>query len=301
MEIHADRKKGNMSFQRRLLAGEFVVLSEMSTPKGVDISEMMVNARRLKGRVDAIIIPDMDNGVMRMSGLAGGVLMNRLGIDTVMHIYTRDKNRIALQGDILAAHVLGIQNLLVVDSEDMDNGDHRDAMVVNDLDEIGLLQAIKSLKKGVDLAGFELKGTPEYTVGCTVSPIVDDKTLEKEIRIIEKKVAAGAQYIVLPPIFDMDKYLKIIDKLEQFQRPLVATVFLLKSVGMARYISVNDPSCQMTEDIIKRIRYANDRDHECIRIASEHITYLKEVTKGVRIITLGWEHKVPELLDNAGL
>ena len=127
-----------MSFQKRLLSGEFVVLAEMSTPKGVDISQMVTNARRIKGRVDAVVVPDMDNGVMRMSALAGGVLMQQQGVEAVIHLYGRDRNRMALQGDMLAAYVLGIQNLLVVDSEDMANGDHRDAVVVEDpLDTAG--------------------------------------------------------------------------------------------------------------------------------------------------------------------
>ena len=145
-----------------------MVLAEMNTPKGVDISQLITNARRIKGRVDAVIVPDMDNGVMRMSALAGGILMQQQGIEAVIHLYSRDRNRMALQGDILAAHVLGVQNLIVTNSEEMANGDHRDAKPVNDLDELGLIQAVASLQKGTDLAGFELEGAPSFTTGCTV-------------------------------------------------------------------------------------------------------------------------------------
>jgi methylenetetrahydrofolate reductase (NADPH) len=125
-----------MSFQKRLTSGEFVVLAEMNTPKGVDISEFVTNARHIKGRVDAVIVPDMDNGIMRMSALAGGVLMHQQGVESIIHVYCRDRNRMALQGDILAAHVLGIQNLVVVHGEEMAKGDHRDAVTVDDLDEL---------------------------------------------------------------------------------------------------------------------------------------------------------------------
>jgi methylenetetrahydrofolate reductase (NADPH) len=120
-----------MSFQRRLASGEFVVLAEMNTPKGVNVSELVANSRRkIKGRVDAVIIPDMDDGVMRMSALAGGALIHQQGMETIVHLYCRDRNRMALQGDILAAHVLGIRNLMVVPGEEMANGDHRDAAPV---------------------------------------------------------------------------------------------------------------------------------------------------------------------------
>ena len=151
-----------MSFRKRLSAGEFVVLAEMNTPKGVNISKMVLDSRRIKGRVDAVIIPDMDNGVMKMSALAGGVLMHQQGMEAIMHVYGRDRNSMALQGDLLAAHVLGIQNLIVVHSEDMAVGDHRDAQPVNEVDETALLAAVQTLQEGKDLAGFELDGRPEF-------------------------------------------------------------------------------------------------------------------------------------------
>ncbi len=125
-----------MSFQKRLAAKEFAVLAEMHTPKGINISRLINDARRLKGRVDAVVVPDMDNGIMRMSALAGGVLLQQQGVETIMHMYCRDRNRMALQGDALAAHVLGIQNIIVADSEDMSESDHSDAATVNDLDEV---------------------------------------------------------------------------------------------------------------------------------------------------------------------
>ncbi len=176
-----------MSFQKRLASGEFVVLAEMNTPKGVDISQLITNARRIKGRVDAVVVPDMDNGVMRMSALAGGVLMQQQGIEAVIHLYCRDRNRMALQGDILAAHVLGLQNLVVVNSEPMANGDHRDAKPVNDLDELGLVKAIDALQKGVDLAGFDLEGAPSFITGCTIGSFADAKEMSAELDLARKK------------------------------------------------------------------------------------------------------------------
>ena len=159
-----------MSLAKRLANGEFVILAEMDTPKGVDISDLIAHARRVQGRVDAVIIPDMSDGMMRMSALGGAVLMQQQGLETIVPVYGRDRNRMALQGDILTAHVLGIQNLIVVSGEEMAYGDHQDAKTVDDLDELSLLKAIRALQEGVDMAGLELKGAPSFTVGATIAP-----------------------------------------------------------------------------------------------------------------------------------
>jgi methylenetetrahydrofolate reductase (NADPH) len=290
-----------MGLKKRFSSGDFLVFAEMHTPKGVDISDLVNNVRRLKGRVDAVVIPDMDNGIMQMSALAGGMLMRQQGLETIIHVYGRDRNRLALQGDILAAHILGIHNLMVVRGEDMANGDHREAKPVDDLDELSILKMIRSLQEGVDLAGFELKGAPEFTVGCVISPFVDDTQMKQEIESAKQKVAAGAQFILTPPIFDMVFYSELVNTLKPLNVPVVGTVFLLKNVGMARYMSINDPSTHMSEDIINRIRKAPDREAECIRIAGEMVVSLKKMTQGIKISTLGWEHRLPAILESAGL
>ncbi len=290
-----------MSFQAKLSSGEFAVLAEMNTPKGIDISDLITNVRYLKSRIDAIVIPGMDNGVMHMSALAGGALMRQQGVEPLIHVYGRDRNRMALQGDLLAAHVLGIHNLLVVQGEDMVDGDHQDAIPVNDLDETSLLQMIGSLTRGTDMAGFELKGTPEFTVGCAVSPMADEAQLKKEVETAQKKIEAGAQYIMLPPVFDTAFYATIIDAFQSLNVPVIASVFLLKNVGMARYISINDPNSRLSEDIIRRIRKAKDRETECINIAGEIIQSLKGKAQGIKISALGWEDRLPAILDSAGL
>lgn len=289
-----------MTFQNRLSSGKFVVLAEMHTPKGVDISDLVTCARGLKGRVDAVIIPDMDNGVMRMSALAGGSLISREGIETMVHVYTRDRNRLALQGDILAAHVLGIKNLLVVQGEDMSLGDHRDTKPVDEIDEIELLDTIKGLQSGKDHAGFELTGKPSFGVGCTLSMWTNDAELDLEIERTAKKVEAGAEFIILPPMFDAGQLAFVVEKIKPLQVPVISTVFLLKSVGVARYMSLKIDGIQMPESLIKRIRKAGDREDECLRIAGEAIAEFSNLSNGVRIETMGWEHKLPTILDYAG-
>jgi 5,10-methylenetetrahydrofolate reductase len=290
-----------MGFEKRLLSGDFVILAEMNTPKGVDTSQFLFNARRIKGRVDAVIVPDMDNGIMRMSALAGGVLMQQQGVEAIIHIYCRDRNRIALQGDVLAAHALGIQNLMVVSSENIMNGDHHDALPINDLDELGLLSAIRTLERGTDLAGCDLAGAPAFNTGCTIAQCKDDKSLECELELAKRKVEAGAKFIVTPPVFDVSRFESFMAKAKGLRVPIIPTVFLLKSVGSARYFATNEPEAGVSEDLIGRIRRARDREMECMRIAGETVAALRKLAQGVRIVSVGWEHRLPVVLDCAGL
>jgi len=290
-----------MSFQKKLASNEFAVLAEMHTPKGVNIARLVNDARHIKGRVDAIVIPDMDNGIMRMSGLAGGVLMRQEGIETMIHMYCRDRNRLALQADALAAHVLGISNIVVTHSEEMSQSDHHDAQTVNDIDESELLAALKSLSQGKDMEGFELDGIPSFTAGCTIAPYENEKMLDAEIQAAEKKVAAGASFVITPPVFDLASFDNFMEKAKGLGIPVIPTVFLLKSLAIAQYIANSEPGADISDDLIGRIRKSSDRELEGIKIAGETIAVLKEKAQGVKVQTLGWEHKLPEIFDVAGL
>jgi 5,10-methylenetetrahydrofolate reductase len=290
-----------MSFQKRLLSGEFVVLAEMNTPKGVDTSQLIQNARRIKGRVDAVIVPDMDDGVMKMSALGGAVLMHQQGMEALIHVYCRDRNRMALQGDLLAAYALGVQSLIVCSGEEICNGDHRDARAVDDLDELGLLNALRALEQGTDLGGSELQGAPSFTVGCIIPQCKDEKDLDSQLELAGKKVEAGAKFILTPPVFDLRRFESFMAKAKRLKVPVISTVYLLKSVGAARYIATNEPEAGISEELIRRIRKASDREMECVRIAAETVNALKGLSQGVRIVTLGWEHRLPDVLEYAGL
>ncbi len=290
-----------MSIQKRLQSGEFVVLAEMNTPKGVDISRFMTDVRRIKGRLDGIVVPDMNNGVMRMSALAGGALVQQQGIESIITVYGRDRNRMALQGDLLAAHVLGIQNLIVVQGEDMANSDQRNALPVNDLDELGLLNTIRTLQDGKDLAGFDLEGRPEFQVGCHLAPFIDDAGLNRELDRAREKIAAGAGFLVTPPVFDIDRFEAFRQKAAALKVPVIASVFLIKSVAVARYMAANEPGVSISEELIGRIRKSSDREMEGVKILGETIAALRKMAQGVLIQTMGWEHRLSAILDIAGL
>ncbi len=296
-----NKKEKIMTIQKRLQSREFVVLAEMNTPKGVDISRFMTDAKRIKGRIDAVVIPDMDNGVMRMSALAGGALVQQQGMEAMIHVYGRDRNRMALQGDLLAAHVLGVRNLLVVNGDDMANSDHRSAVPVQDLDELGLLAAIRSLQAGKDLAGFDLDGQPEFHVGCRLSPFADEAGMIRELNMAKDKIAAGAAFIVTPPVFDMGRFGKFMEKAASLGVPVIPTVFLIKSVAVARYIATNEPGAHISEELIRRIRKSSDREMEGVKIAGETISQLRKSAQGVLIQAMGWEHRLSAILDAAGV
>jgi methylenetetrahydrofolate reductase (NADH) len=290
-----------MSFQKKLSSGEFLILAQMNTPKGVNISEMVTNARRIKERIHAVIIPDMDNGVMRMSAFAGGVLMRQQGIEPIVHVYGRDRNRMALQGDILGAQVLGIQNFVVVRGEDIPYGDHTNAKPVDDLDELAILQGLRTLEKGVDIAGHELDGSPSFTLGCTIKPFADDQELDQELELAQNKIKAGAQFVISPSVFDMNRFISFMDRAKGLGVPIIPTVFLLKTVGIARYMATYERGAFIPEEMIKRMRQAKDRELEGFIIAGETIKRLRNVAQGVQIVTLGWEHRLPAILDYAGV
>jgi methylenetetrahydrofolate reductase (NADPH) len=290
-----------MSFQKRLLSGDFVVLAEFDPPKGVDISDLVSNIIRVKGRVDGIVVPEMAQAVMRTSALGGAALMQQHGMETIMQICSRDRNRLALQGDILAAFMLGIKNLLVVPGEEIMYGDHIDAKAISDIDEVTLLKAIETLERGVDMAGMELKGSPKFVTGCSIKPAKNEMALEAELELAQRKVKEGAQFIVTPPVFNIPAFTHFMQKAKALGVPVIATVFLLKSVGVARYISTNVPGPPIPEEMITRIRKAPDRITECIAIAGELITTLKDLCQGVQVVTMGWENRLPAILDAANI
>ena len=287
-----------MHLKRLFDEGEFAVLAEMEPPKGVDISTMVTNAAKVKGRVDAFVVPEMSNAVMRMSALGGAVMLQSKGMETVMQVCCRDRNRIALQADLLAAYACGITNIMAVTGEDPSFGDHHQARSVYDIDLPELLRAIRSMEQGRDMAGIELLGSPQFLLGSSVAAGTEGKSLELELEDMDKKIDAGARFFITPPLFDLEAIKRFRSRVENRKIKIIPTVLLLKSLGMARYIARNMDHIYLPEDIIKRIQGAPDKVRECTRIAADTVVELKrEGFSGVHLVTMGWEHKLSEILD----
>jgi len=287
-----------MQLKRRFEAGEFAVLAEMEPPKGVDTSQMVANAKRVKDRVDAFVVPEMSNAVMRMSSLGAAMILQVQGMETVLQVCCRDRNRIALQADLLAAAGCGIGNVMAVTGKDPSYGDHHQARSVYDIDIFELLQTVGNLQNGRDMAGIELSGSPEFTVGATVNAAARDKSPELELEEMNRKIAAGTRFFITPPLFDIADIAPFMKRIDRQKAVIIPTVLLLKSMGMARYIARNMENVHIPDELIQLIRKAPDKVRECIRIAAELVTALKrEGFDGVLLATLGWEHKLPEILD----
>ena len=287
-----------MHFKRKLDEGEFAILAEMDPPKGVDVSNMVANAIRVKGKVDAFVVPEMSNAVMRMSSLGAATILQGKGLETVMQLNCRDRNRIALQADLLAANGCGITNVMAVTGEDPTFGDHHQARSVYDINLLELLQAISNLQKGKDMAGIDLAGSPEFLVGSTVNAGAKGRSPELELEEMNKKIEAGAQFFISPPLFDLSAIEPFIKRVDLNKTTIIPTVLLLKSLGMARYMARNVDHVYIPDSLIQRIQKAPEKVRECVQIASEMVTTLKqEGFSGVLLSTIGWEHKLPEIIE----
>ncbi len=286
-----------MSLKQKLEAGDFAVLVEMEPPKGVDVSFMVANAQKVKGIVDAFVVPEMRNAVMRMSSLGGGMILQSKGMDVVMQVNCRDRNRLAIQADLLAANGCGIHNVMTVRGEDPSFGDHHQARAVHDIDLLELLRAIQGLQKGRDMAGIELNGAPAFLVGSTVDAGTRDKSPELIREEMEKKREAGAEFFITPPLFDLSTIEPFLKRVDRTEAKIIPTVLLLKSLGMARYISRNVSHTFIPEALIQRLQAAPDKVRECMKISSEMVeTLKKEGFCGVQLSTIGWEDKLPTIL-----
>ncbi len=290
-----------MPLKEKLTSGEFVILAEIEPPKGTDVSDMVGAATSVKRMVDAFVVPEMNNAVMRLSSLGGALLLQTKGLETVVQVCCRDRNRLALQGDLLAAQALGVANVMVVAGDEITHGDHHQAKAVNDLNLLEMLAAIKPLQAGRDLAGVDLKGSPQFLVGATVKVTNDAGALKQELAELDKKIAAGARFFTTQPVFDVEALEKFRQQVGKRQAAIIPTVMLLKSVGMARYINAH-MEMKIPEAFVTRIQKSSDRVRECVQIASEFVAAVKKQGfPGVLISTVGWEDKLPSILAAAGL
>jgi 5,10-methylenetetrahydrofolate reductase len=287
-----------MTLRGKLEKREFAIVAEIEPPKGVDAADMIAHAKRVKERVTAFLVPEMNQAVMRMSALGGAMLLEREGLETLMQICCRDRNRIALQGDLLAAAACGVRSVLVVGGDDPSFGDQLQARAVNDVGVMDLLQAIQGLQEGRDMAGIELQGRPDFLVGSTTQAGARGRSLELEVEEIARRTQAGARLFFTPPLFDLELLRTVQRRVDASRTRIFPTVLLLKSVGMARYIERNLPHIFIPPDTIRRLQAAPDKARECVRIAREQVAAIREEGfSGVMLSTLGWEHKLPEIIE----
>jgi len=291
-----------MSLQSLFDAGKFVVTAEVGPLKGTDTTEIGEVAELLRGKVDAANVTDQQSSVMRLGSLAVCHLVKEKGLEPVFQMTCRDRNRLALQSDLLSAYILGIENVLAITGDLPTLGDHPQAKPVYDLDSVQLLWVINKLNEGYDMIGSELKGKPSFFPGAVVNPGADaGAAFELQIIKMEKKIAAGARFFQTQAVYDIDTFAKFMKRVEGFNIPVLAGVIPLKSVGMARFMNRNVAGVFVPEELIDEMAKAEDKTRTGIQIAGNIIKELKDMCQGVHIMAIGWEKKVPEVLEAAGL
>jgi 5,10-methylenetetrahydrofolate reductase len=291
-----------LSLKSLLEAGKFVITAEVGPLKGTDTTEIMEVAQLLQGRVDAANVTDQQSAVMRLGSLATCYLIKREGLDPVFQVTCRDRNRLALQSDLLSAWVLGIENVLAITGDLPNLGDHPQAKPVYDVDSVQLLWIIKRLNEGYDMVGNELKGKPDFFPGAVVNPGADtEAAFELQLIKMERKIEFGAKFFQTQAIFNSDTFAKFMKRVEGFNIPVLAGIIPLKSAGMARFMNKNVAGVSVPEELIDLMSKTEDKVRTGIEIAAKLIKELKGMCQGVHIMPIGWEKKVPAILDAAGL
>jgi 5,10-methylenetetrahydrofolate reductase len=291
-----------MGFREALHSKKFVVTAEIGPVKGVDIHELIEDAKLIKEKVDAINVTDLQSSVMRLGSMAVCHLLKDHGIDPILQMTCRDRNRLALQSDLLSAWVLGVRNVLALTGDHPSLGDHPQAMPVFDLDSVSLLRVISRLNEGFDMAGNQLKGAPDLFPGAVVNPGADtEAALDLQIIKMEKKIEAGARFFQTQGIYDLDLFEKFMKRVEGFKTPVLGGVILLKSAGMARFMNKNVAGVFVPEPLIKEIEETKDKVRTSVSIAAHLIKGMKHLCQGVHIMAIGWEKKIPMVLEEAGL
>ena len=286
----------------KLRSKEFVVTGEVGPPKGVNIEEVLEDAKRLlKDTVVAVNVTDNQSAVMRIGSMAICHLLKQNGMEPVFQMVTRDRNQIALQSDLLSAWVLGIENVLCLTGDHNTLGDHQQSKVVYDLDSVQLLKAVTGLNEGHDMAGNELEGSPQFFQGAVVTPEYDP--VELQIIKMKKKIDAGAQFFQTQAVYDVKTFESFMNKVEKFNVPILAGIVVLKSAGMAKYMNQYVAGVFVPDDLIKEMADTekNDRKNKAIEIAARIIRELKPTCQGVHIMPLGWDNTVPEIIKQADL
>ena len=282
-----------------LESGMFAVTAEINPPKGVDVQDTLSKTEALRGFVDAINLTDHQSANMSMTPLALASLLMQRGPEVILQVTCRDRNRIAIQGDLLGASALGVENILCLTGDPVGTGDHPDAKMVFDLDSIGLLGTAKALMEGKDVGGNDLKGSPSFYLGAVVNPAASE--LADEIIRMEDKVEAGARFFQTQAIFDPAQLEEFLDMVRPLGVPVLAGLIVLKSGDMARILNHRLPGVHVPDAIIDEMDGAEDKAQKGIEIAGRIVRDVRGLCNGVHIMALGWERRIPRVLEAAGV
>ena len=283
--------------------GQFVVTAEVGPPKGIHADHLVEEAKTYLSGITAVNVTDNQSSVMRMGSLPACVALKNAGLTPILQLTCRDRNRIALQSELLGAAMLGIDNILCLTGDHTKMGDHPQAKPVFDLDSVSLLHTVCQLEKGVDLGGNELVGEPpKFAKGAVVSPC--SESVDAQLAKMERKVMAGAEYFQTQAVYEPEKFIEFMEKAKQFGKPVQLGIVIPKSAGMAKFMNNNVAGIHIPQEMIDELAAAKEKAKAGItgvEIAARIIRECKPYCQGLHIMALGWESKVPDLLKLAGL
>lgn len=300
--------------QEKLLRGEFAVTAEMAPPKGYDFTEQLEVAQLLKGKVDAVNVTDMQSACLKASSLGLCIHLQQAGVDAIVQITGRDRNRMAIMGEVLSAASFGINTVLALTGDHPTVGDCKESKPVYDLDSVGILRMLTAMEKtGCDCGGNPLATTPKLFKGAVVTPVYDPLPLQ--ISKLKKKVANGAEFIQTQGIFDLESMKTFMEAVRAagITVPIMAGIIPLKTAGMAKFMNANVPGIQVPDHMIDRLTAAAEEGKEKgvkglpmeagMDMAADLIRQIKEekICEGVHIMAIGAEKNVPEILRRAGI
>ena len=291
------------AFKKALESGKFVVTCEAAPPKGTNLDRMAHDIELLKDKVDAINVTDHQSSVMRFPSLGGALLVKEIGGEPILQMTCRDRNRLALQADLLFASYMGIHNVLCLTGDSIMLGDHKEAKGVFDLDSSQLLGVVRKLEEGKDISGNDLDGGVSFCAGAIVTPEADP--LEPQLIKFEKKIEAGAEFIQTQAVFDLDRFKKFMEYAGQFNVKILAGIILLTSAPMARFMNNNIAGVFVPQDLIDEMASAPKGQvlAKGIEIAGRMIKRIHEekMCDGVHIMAINKEELVPDIMSEAGL
>ena len=298
--------KAGTNLEKVLASGKFAVTAEAGPPKGTSPEVIRKKGELLRNYTDAVNVTDNQTAIVRMSSWAGCLILKQMGLDPVMQMVVRDRNRLAIQADVLGAVALGIGNILCLSGDHQKFGNHPTAKGVFDIDSIQLVQTMKRMrdeKKFIN--GEDIAGELPLFIGAAANPFADP--LEYRASRLAKKVKAGADFVQTQAVFDIARFKKWMDMVNAMglsqQVHILAGLIPMKSVGMARYMKSSVPGVIVPDDIVKRMEQAKSAKEEGVKITLEIIQQVKEVpgVRGIHIMAVGWEDIVPEVVEKAGL
>lgn len=287
------------SFAESIQSGRFLVTAELNPPKGTDLDDLLKKAELLRGYVDAFNLTDSASAVMTMAPIAAAARLKEAGFEPIIQVTSRDRNRIAVQGDLLAGAALGLSTVVCMGGDPPGAGDHPEAKGVFDLDTMALLKAVTALNEGKDYMGNPLKGNTDFCVGAVVNPGASD--LDKELARMAEKVDEGATFFQTQAVYEPDAFAEFMEKAKVFGKPVIAGFILLKSGAMASRLNETLPGISIPDALIEEIDAAQDKSAASIEIAARIISEIKGMCQGVHIMAIGWESRIPPILEKAGI